>query len=144
MSATWVVVADEAIARFLEVPDDGGDLREVDQITDAAAHADRADLRRDAYGRRGSTITSSAGEDELHKEADLFARRVAERLAEAQQKHRYDELRVVAAPRFLGYLRKALPKQVSDAVVDELDKDLVQLDMRSLTQHLFPPGGAPH
>ena len=142
MIATWVVVADEAIARFLEVPDDGGDLREVDQITDAAAHADRADLRRDAYGRRGSTVTSSAGEDELHKEADLFARRVAERLAEAQQKHRYDELRVVAAPRFLGYLRKALPKQVSDAVVDEVDKDLVQLDMRSLTQHLFPPGGA--
>ncbi len=139
MHATWVVVADEAIARFLERPDDGGDLREVDQLTDPAARADRADLRRDAHGRRGSTVTASAGDDELHQEAALFARRVAERLAEAQQKQHHGALRVVAAPRFLGYLRKALPRQVSDAVVDELDKDLVRLDPRALTQQLFPP-----
>jgi len=113
MRTTWVLLADEARARFLELPDDGGDLREVDQMTHASSQADIADLRRDAHGRRGhndlrmgGNATASAGEDELHREADLFARRVAERLSQAQQSQRYAELRVAAAPRFLGHLRQ--------------------------------------
>ncbi len=150
MRSTWVLIADEAKARFLELPDDGGDLREVDQMTHASAHADEAALRRDAYGRRGhddlrmgGNATASAGPDPLEKEGELFARRVAERLAQAQQKQHYEALRVVAAPRFLGYLRQVLPKQVADTVVDELDKDLIHEDLRSLTRRLFPPGARP-
>lgn len=146
MQAMWVVVADEGRARFLELRKSGEDLRDIEEITDAAAHADRADLRRDAPGRFHSP-TGQAGPgsgtapprtDELDKEADLFARRVAERLVDAHRKHRYEQLRIVAAPRFLGRLRQALQPEVKDAVLDELDKDLVHLDVRTLTQRLFP------
>ena len=143
--STWVVVADEGLARILERPTAGGDLVQIDQLTDAAARADAADLRRDAHGQRGGgdprmggNITASAGEDELHREAEGFARRVASHLAEALQKRRYDELHVVAAPRFLGLLRKALDQQVSERVVGEQNKDLIHCDARQLTQRLFP------
>ena len=77
----WVLVADEGVARLLRLPEEGGDLEDVTTLTDAAAHADKADLRRDAAGRRGNSVTASAGVDELHQEAISFASRVAKSLA---------------------------------------------------------------
>ncbi|AKJ29657.1 host attachment protein [Caldimonas brevitalea] len=156
MKKIWVVVADEAIARILQWPEDGHELESVDELTDAATHASGADLHRDAYGRRAagvthgarqntphrlnsvSNITASAGEDEQHLEAEGFARRVAAHLLDALHRHRYEELRIVAAPRFLGMLRKAMSDEVSRLVTDEVDKELVHLDTRELTDRLFP------
>ena len=163
MKTIWVVVADEAIARILVWPETGNELVSVEELTDPAAHASGSDLRRDAYGRRSGSathgaspgsphrlrssgnVTSSAGEGEQHQEADSFAHRVAQHLAEALQQKRYDELRIVAAPRFLGLLRKELDAHVSATVSDELSKDLIHADNAELTRRLFPEpaGGAP-
>jgi len=149
MDKTWVVLADEGRARILEMRKPGKDLAELEEMTDAAAHADNADLRRDAYGRRGGddirmggNAMSSAGEEKLDHEAELFARRVAERLAQAYGQGRFERLRIAAAPRFLGRLRKVMDPQVAKTVVDELDKDLLQLSRRELTQKLYPDSSA--
>ena len=146
MDTTWIVLADEGRARILEMRDPGTDLAEVEEITDAAAHADNADLRRDAYGRRGGgemagpggrhmggTPMSSAGEDKLDHEAELFARRVAELLQQAHQRGRFARLRIAAAPKFLGRLRKTLDPQLAKVVDEEIDKDWLQLTTRELT-----------
>lgn len=145
MSNIWVVVADEGRARFLALPSHGEQLQPVEELTDAGAHASNAALSRDAHGRRGGddlrmggNATASAGESELEKEAGLFARRVAEHLERAHRARRYEELHVVAAPRFLGRLRKALSAQVAGCVVETNDKDLIHLNPRELTQRLFP------
>ena len=143
----WVLLADEGRARILVWREPGDELEDVEEWTDAAAHADNADLRRDAYGRRagsgtqgiGGNATSSAGEEKLDHEAELFARRIAGRLSEAHRQHRYGHLRIAAAPKFLGRLRKELDDEVKRAVEDEIDKNLLQLDRRTLTQRLFPP-----
>lgn len=155
----WVVVADEAIARILERPEDGGELQPVEELTDPAAHARGADARRDALGRRAGSApagsrnsggsqhrlrgeagaTASAGEDNEHLEAESFARQVAQRLAEHRQRQAFDELRIVAAPKFLGLLRKALPNQVAATVGDDLNKDLIHESNRSITERLFGP-----
>lgn len=146
MDPTWIVLADEGRARILAMREPGTDLAEVEEMTDAAAHADNADLRHDAYGRRGGSDPrmggnnmESAGEEKLDHEAELFARRVAERLAQAHRQGRFERLRIAAAPRFLGRLRKMLDPQVAKVVDDELDKDLLQLDRRALTQKFYPP-----
>jgi protein required for attachment to host cells len=119
-------------------------LQEVDELTDAAAHAGEAALQRDAQGRRGhggmgqvSSVTTSAGADKLAQEADLFARRVAHYLAQAQQQQRFGALHIAAAPRFLGRLRQHLGAPVQQLVEQELDKDLLQLDRRELSRRLF-------
>lgn len=157
MKKIWVLVADEAIARILQWPQTGGELESVEELTDPDAHAKGTDLHRDNYGRRAAvsshqmarqntphrlgtnaSITSSAGEDEQHLEAEGFARRVVQHLTEARQQGRFDELRIVAAPRFLGMLRKAMDKQVSDAVTEEVNKDLIHMDNREITERLFP------
>src|SRR5215217_4799589 len=48
MKTIWVVVADEAIARILCMPQKGGQLEPVEELTDPTAHASGSDLRRDA------------------------------------------------------------------------------------------------
>lgn len=145
----WVVVADEAIARILERTEDGDELEPVEELTDPAAHAKGQDLRRDAVGRRAASAsgglatqgnaTASAGADERHLEADGFARRVAAHLETALHQGRYDELRLVAAPRFLGLLRKQLHPEVTKRVRESLDKDLVHMVNSDITARVFPP-----
>ncbi len=153
---TWVLVADEAIARFLQQAPDSGDLVPVEELTDPAAHASKAELRDDASGRRAggqpasrpgsgkpqsgeANATMSAGPDETHKEAEAFARQVAARLTERLQQHRFHELKIAAAPRFLGLLRKALSQQVAATVTQEMDKDLIHETAAELTKRFAPP-----
>ncbi|MBA3596921.1 MAG: host attachment protein [Methylibium sp.] len=145
MNTIWVVVADEGRARFLALPSHGAQLQPIDELTDAGAHASNAALSRDAHGRRGGddlrmggNATTSAGDSQLEKEAELFARRVADHLTQARRVSRYEQLHVVAAPKFLGRLRKALSAEVASCVVQTQDKDLIHLNPRELTERLFP------
>lgn len=144
MKTTWVLVADEAIARILEKPQEGGDLEPVEEMTDPDAHAKESAMHRGPHGRRasgsgGSQATVSAGDSERHQHAQVFAARIAQRLAQLRREKRFDELHVAAAPRLLGYLRKAWDQGVSTVVVKELDKDLVQESNADLTRRLFAP-----
>lgn len=141
MTTTWVVVADEAIARILHWQPADRVLQPVEELTDPVAHARDRDLRRDAYGRRNSTVTSSAGEDETRLVAERFAREVCSHLAQARQAGRFDVLKVVAAPRFLGLMRQVMDAQVAAAVQEELNKELVHARADELVERLFPPPG---
>jgi protein required for attachment to host cells len=151
---TWVLLADEGHARVMERRGDAGDLVQVAQWDDDAARADEAELRGGPSGRRAGggaagtrgggsgaqpigNMTDSAGVSRLEHEAELFARRVVEELERAAAGQRFDALVVAAAPKFLGRLRQQLPPQVGARVVRELDKDLLQLDARTLTERLF-------
>ena len=63
---------------------------------------------------------------------------MAQRLAQHHQEGRFASLKVVAAPRFLGYLRQAWSPQVAATISDELDKDLVKADLDELEKRLLP------
>ncbi|RZJ10212.1 MAG: host attachment protein [Rubrivivax sp.] len=148
MKTTWVLVADEAIARILELPQEGGDLVPVEELADADAHASEAEMRRAPHGRRSAggalvnSATVSASDSERHQHAQVFAGRVAQHLAERRREGRYDLLHMLAAPRFLGYLRKALDPAVASCVASEQDKDVVQESPAQLMQRL-PAGVRP-
>jgi protein required for attachment to host cells len=147
---TWVVVADEAIARILRWNDSGDTLEPVEELTDPDAHASGQDLRRDAYGRRASTgagaqrlgagTTASAGQSEQHQEAEVFARRVAQHIEQAWHQHRFNGLQIAAAPRFLGLLRQSLDPQVCDALQGDIDKDWVHAGNDEIAHHLRAAG----
>lgn len=146
MKTVWVLVADEAMARILEQPPEGGDLLPVQELTDPDAHARESEMHRSPHGRRGTQATVSAGDSERHQHAQVFAGRVADYLAECLRQKRYDLLHIVAAPRMLGYLRKALSPQVAEAVGITQDKDLVQHSNAELSRRLaqaLQPGMVP-
>ncbi len=151
----WVVVADEAIARFLTTTETPGTLDAVEALTDPAAHAKEGDLHVNDAGRRSGrvshdgghgtsangagsgSITGSAGDDNRHLEARAFAKRVAQHLATALQQKRYDTLHIVAAPRFLGALRPELSAAVKATVVGELSKDLIHASDDDIARRLL-------
>lgn len=144
---TWVLVADEAVAHVYELPKPGAVLQPVHTLTDPDAHAKDAEMRHDGHGRRGGTehasnATTSAGLEESHQHAEVFAGTVAQWLAEQLQAGRYGALRVVAAPRFLGLLRKAFGKPVAAVITDDDNHDLTHLRAEELTARLFPPADA--
>jgi protein required for attachment to host cells len=144
MKKVWILVADEAIARILEQPQQGGgDLVSVEELTDPDAHAREAEMRHDAYGRRASgtgasQVTVSASDSERHQHAQLFAARIIEQLAQRRREQRFDTLHIVAAPRLLGYLRKALTPELAPLVVSTQDKDVVQESNADLTRRFAP------
>jgi len=142
---TWILVADEAIARILALSPDGHALDSVEEIADPLAHATGTDMRRDAVGRRasgangnGANATASAGEGEQHHEAREFAQRVAQHLDTALQAGRFEQLQIVAAPRFLGLLRQALSTNLQRTVAREMDKDFVHFGNDDIAARLFP------
>lgn len=157
---TWLLVADEGIARLFELPA-GGVLQSVEELVDEDAHGRSAEFRRDAQGRRSgnmvagsggpgsapvmgtASVTASAGEAEFHQEADNFARRVAGLLLERHRQRRFDMLEIVAAPRFLGILRQRMAAEIAKTVTRELDKDLTALGAAELTQRLWPERSGP-
>ena len=56
-------------------------------------------------------------------------------LDRARIDHTYDQLVLVAPPRFLGALRKELHKEVEKLVADELPKDLSWFNARDLERY---------
>lgn len=144
MKTTWILVADEAVARILEKPRKGIELKPVEELTDPDAHARERELHSGPHGRRAGAgganpqATVSASDSERHQHAKLFAARVAQRLLELRREKRYDEIHIIAAPRLLGYLRNEFHSEVSDVIVDSLDKDLIHESNADLMRRLFP------
>jgi protein required for attachment to host cells len=57
-------------------------------------------------------------------------------LDEGRVRERYDQLVLVAEPRFLGWLRDALSPETTQRVVASLDKDLGEVDLHELPKRL--------
>lgn len=137
MANTWIVAADSSRARFLQVA--GRErLVEVASLLNPEARMDDRDLISDAHPRFRGTAGpgSDRQETSAHEHAtDLFAKRVGDYLEKARTDHRYDELVLVAPPKFLGTLRRSLDKEVAKRVVDELPKDLSWLNERELERY---------
>ena len=139
MANTWIVAADSSRARFLQVA--GRErLIEVASLLNPEARMDDRDLITDAHPRfRGTAGPGSDRQETSAQEhaTDLFAKRVGDYLDKARTDHRFDRLHLVAPPRFLGQLRKALGKEVQKLVSEELPKDLSGLSARELEARLL-------
>jgi protein required for attachment to host cells len=98
-------------------------------------------------GRPGSRSTGGPASDRQETgaqehEAEVFAKQIDRFLDKARMEHRYDRLFVLAAPKFLGLLRKNLNKEVGKLVRDEIDKDLSWLDAKEIDAFLKGDGTA--
>lgn len=149
MKTVWFLAADEAIARILELPADAGDLEPVEELTDPGAHARESDFHDAPHGRRAAggagaqgQATVSASDSDRHLQAQAFAARIAEHLTLRQREGRFDALHLVAAPRMLGYLRKALDPNVAAVVASEQNKDVIHESAAALTQRIPDLGRA--
>jgi protein required for attachment to host cells len=153
MATTWIIAADESRARVLQVA--GPDrLDEIDDLVNPSGRAQDRELQTDAeprfnghggVGKAGSRSTGGPASDREAQRAvehsvHTFAREVGRYLDRARLDHRFDQLVLMAPPKFLGALRKELHKEVEKLVADELPKDLAGLSARELERYYFAKG----
>lgn len=65
-----------------------------------------------------------------------FARSIAARLQKSCERSAFNRLIICAAPSMLGTLRNAIPDCVRDSLMAEVDRDLTQVSVAELSNHL--------
>ena len=125
----WVVVADEYQATLFAREKRYSPMQEVKSLQNDVAREKDSALESDRGGRsfdsRGKGRHAMGGDESGVKAQSylLFAKEIAERIASAKQRRKFDRLVVVAAPRFLGVLRPALMSAGIEAD-REIDKEM--------------------
>ena len=137
MKSTWIVVAESARARILTKSGRGGKLQEFEDFSHPESRMHATELSSDLPGR----TFDSHGEgrhgmeqptDPKEQEAQAFAVEIARRVDRGRREGSFDSLILIAAPKFLGRLRSELSKPTRDALIGELDKNLVEADDETL------------
>jgi len=137
----WVLVADNARARFFAAEKALSPLKEVRDLTYPEARLHEGDLVTDKGGRDRNSSTGGAhglGVESAHKQdgADRFAQQVCEDLESARTAGEFNKLYVVAAPTFLGLLRKHQSSALRQLVAGEVDKNLSTKDPAAIRKQL--------
>ena len=138
---TWIVVADGGQARFLLNEGPGKGLAPaINQKADEARKPTR-DMGSDRPGRvhdrMGPGRHTMVPRVDWHQfEKQKFAREMAAILDGAAEKRAFDRLVLVAPPKTLGTLRSAIRKNTAKLVTAEVAKDLTQVTVGELPDHL--------
>jgi len=127
----WVVVADEARVVVYERESRHGPLKELFELTNPLAREKTRDLLADRGGRsfdslgKGRHTMAREKTDPKQHESIAFAKRVAARIVKAKREGKCSEFGLIAAPAFLGVLRKRLAVAGNVEPVFEIDKNVV-------------------
>ena len=144
MATTWIVAADESRARVLQVTGQQERLAEIDDLSNPEGRAQNRELETDAeprfHGNAGPASDREA-DGAVEQSVRTFAKEVGRYLDKARLDRRYDELVLVAPPKFLGALRKELGKEVEKLVAEELPKDLSWFNARDLERYFEKGSG---
>jgi protein required for attachment to host cells len=142
MKTTWIVAADSSRARVLQVA--GRErLDEIENLVNPEGRLQDRELTTDANPRLHGPGGMSAREEPSAVEhaVELFAKRVGDYLDKARTDQRFEQLVLVAPPKFLGALRKELGKEVGKLVADELPKDISWFNERELERYFAKGSG---
>ncbi len=144
---TWILIADSAHARIFNAETATSELSEIESLIHPEAQQHEQKLTSDLPGRQAGGSTGShhsvgGKTDPKEYEAIEFARALCKQLEAAHNAQKFRQLIVVAAPAFLGHLRKEMSSNISKVVTLEIDKDIVEQDVNSIKEHL--PAILPH
>lgn len=141
MQTTWIVTADEHRVRIFEVEGKQNHFHEVEDFINPEARFSERDFNTDAKGRyfckgQGAGDTSDPRVTAAQHTTDLFSKSIGAYLDKARLEHRYDKLRLIAFPKFLGALRKHLSKEAQQLVEDEISKDISNFEPRRIENYI--------
>ncbi|OOG63483.1 hypothetical protein B0E46_10895 [Rhodanobacter sp. B04] len=141
MSKTWLLVADAAKARLFEIPRKGADLAEIACFANPNARSPGQHPEHGRSGRTHESANSAHHAIEPHtslreKHAMQFADQLRDAIQQGRIENQYDQLVLMAPPRFLGMLRDRLDDQTRKRVVAEVGSDLLALSPNELRAHL--------
>ena len=129
--AARIYLADSQLTRLdllLELDNPEG------RLTPGELASDRPGVqRKDSGGAHGL-----GGDRNPHEHAsDRFAHTLCKQIHKLHQAGRFKDLRIAAAPHFLGLLRQHLDKDCQAIVSKSVDKDLLRADSATIAAHLI-------
>jgi len=134
---TRVIVADNARARIFASHSVLNQLEEVEDFVHPEARWTNAELVGDSAGKsvdmRGSL--EPATEPREH-EARVFARMLGRHLKDMHNQQHYEQLVLIASPKFLGMLRRELPRPLEQLVSKVIDKDLTSAEVDEIVDYI--------
>lgn len=141
MPTTWVIAADASRARIFELQDRREPLRELEDFVHTASRAKDRDLITDSQGRYYGTDGSMghsapARTDPSEHEAEVFSRTVSAYVDKARTQHRFDQLCLIASPKFLGLMRQNLSKDAQRMIEREIPKNISWFNPRDLENYV--------
>lgn len=141
MSKTWILVGDSTKARVFFTDKRNGKLTEQFDMVNPEGRLHEQDLTTDQHGRTANSATGTRhglGEQESHKHrsAEMFARKIADRLEQGRIDGEWEKLYLVTDPSLLGMLRKALDQDTAQRVAGEVDKNLARATAKEVRRVL--------
>lgn len=140
MKSNIVIVADNSRARIFTIDSPTSPLQEIESMVQSEGRLHERDMTSDLPGKmQGGAGGGHAYEskiDQKQQQSINFAKRVAEHLNYARKTNKFYNILLVAAPEFLGELRKHMSDETMEMVVFELDKDLTQHSVDDIRAHL--------
>ena len=134
---TRVIVADNARARIFSSHSIINQLEEVEGFVHPEARSSNSELVGDSSGKsvdqHGSLDPATSATD--HEE-QAFARLLGRHLKALHNEQHFEQLILIASPRFLGMLRKALPGPLEQLVTQTIDKDLTTADVDTIIDYI--------
>lgn len=136
MAMHWVVVGDGAGAKVYESDALLEELTLVDQVHLSHGHLTHGD------GSKTSSLPGAGGgahearHDGGRETEEKFARAVAQLVNDADHRHKFERVILVAPPRFLGDLRGSLAGATSKKVVASIHHDWTKLGLRDLSEKI--------
>jgi len=130
MDAIWVVVANQAGASVYNASQRGEIMALVDEFVHEAGKAHFQELVSDGPGRvhdrQGSARHSMEPDVGVQQDSiRRFAGKIVDYLEAAAERGAYRRLIIVAAPAFLGIVRKHVQPHLAKRIVAEIPKDIV-------------------
>lgn len=140
MKLTWIVVANNSMARFFTVESESSPMTEIEALSHVEGRLHDREITSDFPGKiKGEGAVGHAFEqptDPKKHEEDQFAYLVAKHLDAAYNEHKFNQLLLVAEPSFLGLLRHHLSDQLKKLVCFELDSNIATLTPEQIRTHL--------
>jgi len=140
MNSAWVVVADTSRARIFSAEKPASSLIEIQTLCHPEGRLHKGDLVTDRPGRDRSAGTRSHDvghrTDAKEEEISRFASQVSDTLESGRIKGEYKKLYVIAAPSFLGMLRKQRKNALQQMIAEEIPKNLAARDINEIRDSL--------
>jgi len=140
MNKTWVVVADTSRARIFSAKTPASKLQETETLTHPASRLHPGDLVSDRQGRDRNAVNGShnMGQETETKEEEAvrFATEVCNRLEQGRIKSQFDKLYIVAAPSFLGQIRKQQTPALKKVIAGEVAKNMALMGAVEIKKQL--------
>lgn len=122
----WVLVMSQSMMKIFDRDIESGDLRYVKTVRNQAGRVRSRFLGRHDHGSIADGAhhhALDAGQDAHSTATDAFARRIAKQLEADRAAMEFSSLTIIAEPRFMGKIRKAMSDETLKIVARWITKD---------------------